>query len=63
MRQILYKCDVCGKEYKYDNIQAVDSDRGILLRLPELKVEICVKCKRELLKMIQALKQSYVSRG
>jgi len=61
MRSIIYKCDICGKEYPYANVQVVDKERGVLLRIPDLGVEICIKCKKQLKEAILALKQHYAN--
>jgi hypothetical protein len=59
-RQIRYKCDICGKEYHYNSVEVTDKERGILVRIPELKIEICLMCKKQLLEAVNALKKSYV---
>jgi len=64
MRSIEYKCDICSKRYQYGLIEVNENERGILLRLPELKVEVCINCKKQLLEAIKALKEHYaIQRG
>lgn len=47
MRHIIYECDWCKRQYPY-HLKVEDNDRGILLRVPELKIEICYTCSKKL---------------
>lgn len=47
MRRIVYQCDRCRREYEYE-LKVEDAERGILARIPELGIEICRKCLKEL---------------
>lgn len=51
MRHITYECDWCQRQYEY-HIKVNENDRGILLRLPELGIEICAACKKKLLEKL-----------
>lgn len=54
MRKVKYICDCCGKEYPYE-LTVKDNDRGVLLRIPELGVEICRKCKLRVKEFIDSI--------
>lgn len=55
MRYVDYECDLCQRMYHYE-IKAEESERGILLKIPSLKIEVCNQCKKKLLEAIATLK-------
>jgi len=57
MREIIYKCDMCGKEYKY-SLAATDNDRSILLRFN--KYDLCRQCVKQVEEYICLQRQSTI---
>ena len=45
MRKVIYKCDICGREYPYE-LPAGQKDREVLKEV--LGKDYCYKCLKEL---------------